>query len=71
MTTISAKRPQLSDGTNVNLRTVLTYARSAATALAEAGEDEAAHYFDMFAEYLAKDVSNGKSFSFTTKSLGL
>lgn len=71
MTTISAKRPQLSDGTNVNLRTVLTYARSASAALAEAGEDDASHYFEMFAEYLEKDVANGKSFAYTNKSLGL
>lgn len=71
MATISAKRPQLADGTGVNLRSVLTYARSASVALTEAGEEEAAHYFDMFAEYLEKDVANGKPFGFTYKTLGL
>lgn len=71
MTTISAKRPQLSDGTNVNLRTVADYAKQAVVALQQAGEDDAAHYFDMFHEYLIKDVANGKPFGFTYKSLGL
>lgn len=71
MTTISAKRPQLSDGTNVNLRTVADYAKQAVVALKEAGEDDAAHYFDMFYEYLIKDVANGKPFGFTYKTLGL
>ena len=71
MTTISAKRPQLSDGTNVNLRTVVDYAKQAVVALQQAGEDDAAHYFDMFYEYLIQDVANGKPFGFSYKSLGL
>ena len=71
MPTISAKKPQLSDGTGVNLRSVLNYAKSAAVALNEAGESDAAHYFEMFAEYLEKDVANGKPFGFTYKTLGL
>lgn len=71
MTTISAKRPRLSDGTNVNLRTVADYTKQAAVALHQAGEDNAAHYFEMFHEYLIQDVSNGKPFGFTYKSLGL
>ena len=71
MTTISAKRPQLSDGTNVNLRTVTNYAKEATTALEQAGDTEAAHYFEMFHEYLVRDVANGKPFGFTYKTLGL
>ena len=71
MTTISAKRPQLSDGTNVNLRTVTNYAKEATTALEQAGETEAAHYCEMFHEYLVRDVANGKPFGFTYKTLGL
>lgn len=71
MTTISAKRPQISDGTGVNLRSVVDYARAASAALREAGEDDAAHYFEMFEDYLIKDVSNGKPFGFTYKTLGL
>jgi predicted MarR family transcription regulator len=71
MTTISAKRPHLTDGTNVNLRTVTKYAKEATTALEQAGETEAAHYFEMFYEYLLRDVANGKPFGFTYKSLGL
>lgn len=71
MTTISAKRPQLSDGTNVNLRTVAEYTKQAAAALQQAGEEDAAHYFEMFHEYLIQDVANGKPFGFTYKSLGL
>ena len=65
------KRPVLSDGTGVNLRTVADFAKSATEALQEAGEEEAAHYFDMFYEYLIKDVANGKPFGFTYKTLGL
>lgn len=61
----------LSDGTGVNLRTVADFALNAREALIEAGEDEAAHYFDMFHEYLIRDVSNGKPFGFTYKALGL
>jgi hypothetical protein len=71
MTTISAKRPQLSDGTNVNLRTVAEYTKQAAVALQQAGEEDAAHYFEMFHEYLVQDVASGKPFGFTYKSLGL
>jgi len=65
------KRPQLSDGTGVNLRSVAEYAKAAVVALNEAGEEDAAHYFDMFYEYLIQDVSNGKPFGFSYKSLGL
>lgn len=71
MSTISAKRPQLSDGTGVNLRSVTNFVREAKVALAQAGEEEAAHYFEMFEEFLVKDVANGKPFGFTYKSLGL
>jgi hypothetical protein len=71
MTTISAKRPQLSDGTGVNLRSVTNYVREAKVALIQSGEEEAAHFFEMFEEYLVKDVANGKPFGFTYKSLGL
>lgn len=71
MTTISAKRPQLADGTGVNLRSVVNYAKEAASALEQAGEADAAHYFEMFHEYLTRDVANGKPFGFTSKTLGL
>jgi predicted HicB family RNase H-like nuclease len=71
MTTISAKRPMLSDGTGVNLRTVVDFTKQAAEALRQEGEDDAAHYFEMFYEYLIQDVANGKPFGFTYKSLGL
>jgi len=65
------KRPNPSDGTGVNLRSVIEYTRTAAAALKEAGEEDAAHYFEMFNEYLVKDVANGKPFGFTYKTLGL
>lgn len=65
------KRPSLSDGTGVNLRSLVDYTKQATIALQEAGEEDAAHYFDMFYEYLIKDVANGKPFGFTYKSLGL
>lgn len=65
------KRPALSDGTGVNLRSLVEYVRSAQIALKENGEDDAAHYFEMLETYLVQDVSNGKPFGFTYKSLGL
>jgi hypothetical protein len=71
MTTISAKRPMLSDGTGVNYRSLVEYTKQAAVALRQEGEDDAAHYFEMFHEYLIQDVANGKPFGFTYKSLGL
>lgn len=71
MTTISAKRPQLSDGTGVNLRSLTKFVKEARVALLHEGEEDAAHYFEMFQEYLEKDVANGKPFGFTYKTLGL
>lgn len=71
MTTISAKRPQLSDGTGVNLRSLTTFIRQARGALLEAGEEDAAHYFEMVQTYLEEDVAKGKPFGFTYKVLGL
>lgn len=65
------KKPTLSDGTGVNLRTVLAYARSAQRALEQEGEEDSALRFELFADYLEKDVANGKPFGFTYKSLGL
>ena len=71
MTTVSAKRPQMTDGTGVNLRSLVEYVRQARVALIQAGEEDAAHYFDMFECYLVEDVANGKPFGFTYKTLGL
>ena len=71
MTTISAKRPQLADGTGVNLRSLTAFVRQAHVALVQEGEEEAAHFFEMFKEHLEKDVANGKPFVFTYKVLGL
>ena len=65
------KKPTLSDGTGVNLRSVINYATQAMVALQEAGEEDAALRFELFAEYLRQDVANGKPFGFTYKSLGL
>ena len=71
MATISAKRPQLSDGTGVNLRSLTNFVREARAALILEGEEEAAHYFEMFQTYLEEDVAKGKPFGFTYKTLGL
>ena len=65
------KKPSLSDGTGVNLRTLIDYTKQAVVALEQSGETEAAHYFDCVYDYLTKDVINGKPFGFTYKSLGL
>ena len=65
------KRPSLSDGTGVNLRSVTEFVRLAKQALEEEGEQEAAHYFEMFETYLVEDVARGKPFGFTYKTLGL
>lgn len=71
MSTISARRPQLSDGTGINLRSLTEFVREARQALIEAGEEDSAYYFEMFEEYLTKDVVNGKPFGFTYKVFGL
>ena len=65
------KKPVLSDGTGVNLSTLIEYTKRAVVALEESGEENAAHYFDCFLDYLTLDVANGKPFGFTYKSLGL
>lgn len=65
------KKPQLSDGTGINLRSLLAYARSAQKALEQEGEEDSALRFELFAEYLEKDVANGKPFGFTYKTIGL
>jgi len=65
------KTPSLSDGTGVNYRSVLKFVEQAQVALEQEGETEAAHYFEMFGEYLKNDVIGGKPFGFTYKSLGL
>lgn len=65
------RNPTLSDGTGVNLRTVLAYARSAQRALEQEGDEDAALRFELFADYLEKDVAAGKPFGFTYKSIGL
>lgn len=65
------KRPALSDGTGVNLRSVTEFVRLAKQALEQEGEEEAAHYFEMFETYLVEDVARGKPFGFTYKTLGL
>lgn len=67
----AVKRPTLSDGTGVNLRSLTEFVRQARVALIQEGEQDAAHYFEMFQEYLEKDVANGKPFGFTYKTLGL
>ncbi len=56
---------------NVDLMSLIKFAQSASQALKDSGEEDAAHYFEMFEEYLRLDVANGKPFVFTNKSLGL
>ena len=68
---IQNRRPVLADGTGVNLRSVLNFARAAQKALENEGEEDAALRFELFAEYLQKDVANGKPFGFTYKTIGL
>ena len=61
----------LSDGTGVNLKSVIAYAKAAQLALEEAGDSVAAMRFECFADYLMCDVANGKPFKFSSRSLGL
>jgi hypothetical protein len=56
---------------NVDLMSLIKYAQAASAALKQEGEEDASHYFEMFEEFLRKDVANGKPFGFTYKSLGL
>lgn len=71
MTNPINKRPTLSDGTGINLRSLLNFTRAAQKALEEEGEEDAALRFELFTEYLEKDVANGKPFGFTYKTIGL
>lgn len=71
MPNLQAKRPQLSDGTPVNYRSLLKFVKDARVALENNHEEDAAHYFGMFEEFLEKDVINGKPLEFTYKVLGL
>lgn len=56
---------------SVDLMSLIKFVSTASVALAESGEEDAAHYFGMFEEYLREDVANGKPFGFTYKALGL
>lgn len=56
---------------SVDLGSLIKFVQSASVALMESGEADAAHYFDMFEDYLREDVANGKPFGFTYKALGL
>jgi hypothetical protein len=68
---IQNRRPALADGTGVNLRSVLNFARAAQKALEQEGEEDSALRFELLADYLEKDVANGKPFGFTYKTIGL
>lgn len=56
---------------SVDLGSLIKFVQSAKVALSDYGEDDAAHYFGMFEDYLREDVANGKPFGFTYKALGL
>lgn len=61
----------LSDGTGVNFRSLLSFVKSAESDLRESGYDDSADYFENIAEWLEKDVANGKPFRYTGRVLGL
>ena len=56
---------------SVDLMSLIKFVRQARAALEEAEKEDAAHYFEMFEEYLVQDVANGKPFGFTYKALGI
>jgi hypothetical protein len=69
---LAVKRPQLADGTGVNLRSLTQFVREAKVALEQSGEEEAAHFFETFQEFLEHDIATGnKPFVFTYNALGL
>jgi hypothetical protein len=59
------------DTTGINYRSLNAFLLHAREALLESGEEEAAHYFEMFQDFLQKDVVNGAPFVFTYRSLGM
>lgn len=65
------KKPQLSDGTGVNFRSLLAFVTEAEKDLRESGYDDSADYFELIADFLQKDVANGKEFRYTSRVLGL
>lgn len=56
---------------SVDLMSLIKFVQQAGVALAESGEEDAAHYFGMFEDFLREDVANGKPLGFTYKALGL
>lgn len=57
-------------GENISYRSLLKYLREAQAALESAGEDDAAHYFEMLTTTI-EEWRPGKPFEFKTRDLGL
>lgn len=55
----------------VGLRALVDYVRAAKQALIESGEEDAAHYFEMFEEYLINDYKPSEGLKFKSIQLGL
>jgi hypothetical protein len=58
-------------GGNVPLGSLIKFVRAAQAALEKESEDDAALRFEIFGDFLEKDVANGAPFTFSTKALGL
>lgn len=65
------KRPQLSDGTGVDLRSLIRFVEQAESDLRSSGYDDSADYFELIHDFLQQDVANGKPFVYRSRILGL
>ena len=61
----------LNDRADVSLKSLIQYAKEAQEALEASGDENGAYVFEMFHEYLQRDVANGKPFKFASIQLGL
>lgn len=60
------------DSFNISLRALIQYAKDATSALEAEGDNDAALRWELFTEYLQKDVATGKKqFRFESVQLGL
>lgn len=65
------KKPQLSDGTGINYRSLLAFLKAAENDLRYESYDDTADILENMIEWLENDVANGKPFEYKSIILGL
>lgn len=59
------------DGTDINYSTLMSFLKDATDDLNSQGKEDAAHYFEMFHEWLENHYTPSKSFLYNSRILGL